>query len=100
MKFTDKLYKILEQSNEKADILLASNNHTVFKNHFPKNPILPAFLQIEIAKELFKIEITKIKKAKFINIIKAKERVSFINKNNKITIYSMQNNKLSEINYE
>lgn len=100
MKFTEKLYTVTNKSSQKVDIILADETHPVFVSHFPGNPILPGFLQIDLAVELFNIKISKIKKTKFISIVKAKDEISFIKENNKILIKSKENNKISEITYE
>lgn len=100
MSFTDNLYTKINCSNNKALILLSSEEHPIFKAHFPNMPLLPGFLQIDIACEIFNINIKKIKKAKFINIIKPKDEIEINITSKKIIFNTKDNKKISEIIYE
>lgn len=100
MLFTDNLYTIINKSETIINILLADENHPVFVAHFPAFPILPGFLQIDLINELFDIKISKIKKAKFIEIVKPKSELIFKKAKNKIIIESKDMKKISEIIYE
>lgn len=60
----------------KADFTIALNsNHSIYKAHFPNNPITPGVCIVQIAKELFSFFkqkdciIKKMKSVKFINPI-------------------------------
>ncbi|RXK05721.1 hypothetical protein [Halarcobacter bivalviorum] len=100
MPLTNNLYTITCKTDSSIDILLADENHPVFAAHFPKLPILPSFLQLEIASEIFDIKITEIKKAKFIKTIIPQNKITFKKNNNKIIIESEEKIKISEIIYE
>lgn len=100
MSFTKNLYTITNKLDKGIEILLATKEHPVFSAHFPTFPILPGFLQIDIAQELFNIKIKKIKKAKFLSIIKPKDQIIFNQIKNKITLTTLENKKISEIIYE
>jgi 3-hydroxyacyl-[acyl-carrier-protein] dehydratase len=52
-------------SEHKWEVTLASEEHAVFKAHFEGNPLLPAFLQIDIFAELIDKKIVKIERCKF-----------------------------------
>jgi 3-hydroxyacyl-[acyl-carrier-protein] dehydratase len=47
------------------EVVLADAGHPVFKAHFEGNPLLPAFLQIDIFAELIDKKIVKIERCKF-----------------------------------
>ncbi|QKF83503.1 hypothetical protein [Halarcobacter ebronensis] len=96
MLFSD-LFKIIKNNNEFSfEIMLCDECHPIFKAHFPKNPILPGFIQIDISSYLFNLNFTKIKKAKFldtllpndsvvINLYKEKKRVELIKNSKKVS---------------
>lgn len=65
----DGLYSIVDNDNSEAHVRLSDENHPVFQAHFPSNPILPGFVHLEIIAELFNIEITGVKKAKFSSLV-------------------------------
>lgn len=100
MNFTDNLYTIINKNEKSIEILLSNEEHPIFCAHFPNMPILPGFLQIDIAQELFNIKIKKIKKTKFLNIIKPNNSIIFSQIKNKILITDPEEKKISEIIYE
>lgn len=100
MSFTKNLYTITKKFDKSIEILLANKEHPIFSAHFPNFPILPGFLQIDIAQELFNIKIKKIKKTKFLSTIKPNNQIIFTKNKNKILITTLENNKVSEIIYE
>jgi len=63
----DKLYIIVSKDENRAVVRLSDENHPVFKAHFPSSPIMPGFVNFEIIADAFDIEITGIKKAKFLD---------------------------------
>lgn len=85
-------YRILKSTSNEVEIQLTSKEHQIFKAHFPKNPILPAFIHLEIINELFNLKITEIKKAKLSEIILPNAIINYIKDKNKFTIFT--NNKL------
>lgn len=100
MSLTNNLYTITNKTNKSIEILLTDKNHPVFSAHFPNLPILPGFLQIDIAQGLFNIKIKKIKRAKFLTIIKPDSQIIFTQIKNRILIHTLENTKTSEIIYE
>jgi 3-hydroxyacyl-[acyl-carrier-protein] dehydratase len=47
------------------EVTLADEKHPVFKAHFEGNPLLPAFLQIDIISEILNKKLLTIDKSKF-----------------------------------
>ena len=82
----DGLYTIVEKSVNKGSVVLSDASHPVFKAHFPSNPILPGFIHLEIIEELFDIQITGIKKAKYSALVLPSERLDYIKENKKIEV--------------
>ena len=63
---TDQLYSVEKRDDCMGVIKLSDAEHPVFKAHFPSQAILPGFMHFEIVSQLFNLEITTIKKAKFL----------------------------------
>ncbi|MFA7091151.1 MAG: hypothetical protein WC149_04785 [Arcobacteraceae bacterium] len=100
MNFTENLYTITQSSQQEKQIRLCDESHVSFQAHFPGNPILAGFLQVDIAQELFNIQIKKIKRVKFLQLVKPSVILIYRISNHKITIEDQHNNKVSEIVYE
>ncbi|WP_419770759.1 MAG: 3-hydroxyacyl-ACP dehydratase [Candidatus Marinarcus sp.] len=100
MDFTKNLYTIVKSSPLEKEIKLTDEEHLIFKAHFPGNPILPGFLQIEIAQELFNLKIKKIKKLKFLTLVKPSTILTYTKHHNKISVKDENNNKVNELTYE
>lgn len=105
MKLLNNLYKILEQSDDLVCIQLSHKSHPVFKAHFPDNPILPGFLQIDILAEILGHKIKLISKAKYISLIKPDDIIEYNIKKLKdhrfkVIIKNNDKKKISEIIYE
>lgn len=99
MKLTDDLYKVLENNNDSFTIMLSDKEHPIFQAHFPSHPILPGFLQLDIAQEVIKKDFQKFKKIKFIQPVLPSSVLTYNLNKNKITIYQ-DNQKISEFTYE
>ena len=84
--FLDGLYSVVEVSETEAKVLLADENHPVFKAHFPSKPILPGFVHLEIISQVFKLNITGVKKAKYTNLVLPSQTLHYIKNSNKITV--------------
>ncbi|SMP85810.1 hypothetical protein SAMN06313540_10110 [Epsilonproteobacteria bacterium SCGC AD-308-E02] len=82
----DGLFEVLNKDKSQATVALSNKEHPIFKAHFPFNPILPGFIHFEIVSVLFDIEITTIKKAKFINIVLPKQILEYKKNGNKFTV--------------
>ena len=99
MHLLDNLYTLLETTQNSYKIQICNEHHPVFKAHFPTMPILPAFLQIDIAQELLNTSFIKLKKSKFINPVKPNTILDYTYQNNKVIIKS-NSLKISEFTYE
>jgi 3-hydroxyacyl-[acyl-carrier-protein] dehydratase len=100
MSFLHNLYTLLNYTDIEKTIQLCNDSHEVFQAHFPNNPILPGFLQIELIEELFNIHITTIKKAKFLNLVTPNMILILQKKGQKICIKNEHQKKISELIYE
>lgn len=63
--FTQQLYTIQSKDISSVVIVLSDENHPIFKAHFEGNPLLPAFLHVDIAAEIFGFEVVGITRSKF-----------------------------------
>ncbi len=84
----DKLYKIVCKNKTSAVITLSDENHPIFKAHFPSKPILPGFIHFEVVADIFELDITTIKKAKFTKIITPSQTIRYEKNNNKFKVFS------------
>ncbi|WP_263833563.1 3-hydroxyacyl-ACP dehydratase [Sulfurospirillum oryzae] len=50
-------------------VQLCDANHSIFKAHFPTNPIVAGFILLDMSAEILGVEIVKITKAKFLKNI-------------------------------
>ena len=82
----DGLYTVLNANEIQASVLLSDENHPVFKAHFPSKPILPGFVHLEIISDVFNIEISGVKKAKFTNLVLPSQTLQYTKNANKITV--------------
>jgi 3-hydroxyacyl-[acyl-carrier-protein] dehydratase len=62
---TQNLYSVKSLDSDRWEVKLTDANHPVFKAHFEGNPLLPAFLQIDIISEILAKKLIKIERAKF-----------------------------------
>lgn len=100
MSFLSNIYEIIEKESDVFyKIKLATKDHEIFKAHFPDNPILPGFVQIDICSELFDLNLRKIKKVKFINILMP-EDIVYVKLNKNRLVLTTETSKISEIIYE
>ena len=84
--FLDGLYSVTDSSVSEATVVLTDENHPVFQAHFPSQPILPGFVHLEIISDVFKLEISGVKKAKYMNIVLPSQILHYIKNSNKITV--------------
>jgi 3-hydroxyacyl-[acyl-carrier-protein] dehydratase len=97
------LFEIINKNNNNLSfkIKLSDESHPIFKAHFPNNPILPGFIQIDISKHLFNLNIIKIKKAKFLSLVKPNDIIDIdSNIDKKKILISKNSKKVSEFIYE
>lgn len=64
------LYRINTYEYDVIEITLADKTHPVFKAHFEGNPLLPAFLQIDILARVLSLDIIEIVRSKFMEPIR------------------------------
>jgi len=97
------LYRIIERNHESIRIKLAQSNHPIFKAHFPGNPILPGFTQIEIIARILNDDIISIKYSKFLSHILPGDTITYSikkeDKKRRVKILK-DSKKVSEIAYE
>jgi 3-hydroxymyristoyl/3-hydroxydecanoyl-(acyl carrier protein) dehydratase len=100
---TNDLYDIINLDNTETTICLADVTHPVFAAHFPDYPVLPAFLQVDIASEIFNLNIVGISYSKFIEPLFPLDKliVQIDKQDEKIKIkYKKQNKVISEMMLE
>ena len=71
------LYTSTQLSDDSWKVVMADETHPVFKAHFEGNPLLPAFLQIDIFGELLEKKLVSIKKSKFKLPILPKDKIIY-----------------------
>ncbi|MFT5835702.1 MAG: 3-hydroxyacyl-[acyl-carrier-protein] dehydratase [Sulfurimonas sp.] len=81
------LYNIDFKDDNTAIITLCDENHPIFKAHFPSQPILPGFIHFEIISDIFELDITTIKKAKFTKVISPSQTIKYEKNNNKFKVF-------------
>jgi len=81
------LYDIKSKDDTSASIVLGDKSHPVFKAHFPLKPVLPGFIHFEIIADVFDLEITAIKKAKFMKMVLPKQILNYERKGNKFKVF-------------
>lgn len=98
MSFLDNLYQVISVHSDDGVIfaqVLIAEKHEVFDAHFKDNPLVPGFLQIDIAVDILKgidknIFLKEIRKAKFKKPIypcdKIEYRIELNNEQQKIKI--------------
>lgn len=84
----DSLYEVIVQDENVAEIKLCDENHPIFKAHFPSKPILPGYIHFEIVAKLFSLDITAVKKAKFLDMVTPNELLRYEKKLNSFKVFS------------
>jgi len=74
---TQGLYQQKQLDKQTWQVTFSDQSHAIFKAHFKFMPLLPAFLQIDIAAELAGLKIIAIKQAKYIKPIKPNDQVEY-----------------------
>ena len=64
-RLTKDLYHSKQIDSSSWEVTLSDKTHPVFLAHFESNPLLPAFLQIDIMGELISKKLIQIDRAKF-----------------------------------
>ena len=65
----DNLFRLLHKDDSRCEIRLSSKEHPVFEAHFPNNPLLPGFLQIDILASIYHKEVIEVANTKFMHPI-------------------------------
>ena len=84
---TDRLYEVQYKDENKVILKLSGENHPLFKAHFPTMPILPGYVHFEVVADVFSINITTIKKAKFLKTVTPNQTLIYEKNNNKFKVY-------------
>ena len=71
------LYRAKPLDAQRWEVTLSDEIHPVFKAHFEGNPLLPAFLQIDIFGELLNKPIIKIERCKFKQPIRPNDTIIY-----------------------
>lgn len=71
------LYTVDIHKNDVIEITLADENHPVFLAHFEGNPLLPAFLQIDIFASVLNLEAVEIVRSKFMEPIRPNDTIRY-----------------------
>lgn len=69
------IYRLISKDDNSAVIVLSDESHPVFRAHFEGNPILPGFLHIDVTAEVFGLQITGVKSAKYFEIVRPNEQI-------------------------
>lgn len=72
------LYRINIHESDVIEITLADEMHPVFKAHFEGNPLLPAFLQIDILAHILSLEVVEIVRSKFMEPIRPLDKIRYV----------------------
>jgi len=91
--FLNGLYSIEKKEANEITIKLSSKEHPVFQAHFPEKPILPGFIHLEIIEKLFNLDVSIVKKAKFITFVAPLESLKYKINDNKTDILCMRDDK-------
>jgi len=83
----DGLYEVISKDENNALVQLSNKKHPIFKAHFPMHPVLPGFIHFEIVANVFDLEITSIKKAKFMDLVFPKQILRYEKKENKFHVF-------------
>ncbi len=91
-------YKIVSLISEDSEItatIKLNPNHEVYKGHFPKQPVVPGVIQLQIVKELLE---KHLKKKLFMNkITQVKYLIPIIPDNSPHLVFTITSNEIDEI---
>ena len=82
----DNLYNINSKNDNLAIVTLSDETHPVFQAHFPEQPILPGFVHFDIIEDAFEMEITTIKRAKYLKTAHPNQSLKYERDNNKFKV--------------
>ncbi len=99
----DDFYTILDQNSTQITVRFSDKRHQLFLAHFPANPIVAGFLQLEIIANILNHKIKKINYIKFLKTIKPLDIVVYhIKTQGHITIFEIKTDgkKTTKAKYE
>jgi 3-hydroxyacyl-[acyl-carrier-protein] dehydratase len=73
---TQHLYTLRMQEAAQAFVVLADEAHPVFRAHFEGNPLLPAFLQVDMVAEIFGLQVIGVSRSKFMEPLRPSDKVT------------------------
>lgn len=100
---TQQLYRYTQDADDIFSVVLADETHPVFKAHFESYPLLPAFLQLDIAAEILNCNVKGILRSKFMEPLFPNDTLTLQReeKSGKSKIRWIKNGKIaSEITFE
>lgn len=104
MNLLNGLFNVFKKSDDLYLVKLSNSAHPIFKAHFPNNPILPGFIQIDLICNILKHTIVKLIKVKFFSTINPEDEIycyiKYLSDNRYKVVIKRENLKLSEIIYE
>lgn len=83
----DGLYEILNADETEANVKLCDEGHALFKAHFPSNPILPGFVHLDIIEDVFNVQLSGIKKAKFSALVHPGATLTYKKVHTKVKVF-------------
>lgn len=96
-RLTEKLYSVINKNDNTIVIQLTDESHPIFKAHFEGNPLLPAFLQVDIAAEVLGLSVKGISRSKFMEPLLPNDHVVLVHEERagKIRIQWKKNDKIA-----
>ena len=97
MILTQQLYTHIIKEKHEIQVTLADSSHPIFKAHFEGNPLLPAFLQVDIAAEILGITVVGIPRSKFLEPLLPNDKLLLQHEEHsgKIRIRWIKNDKIA-----
>ncbi|NOX14919.1 MAG: hypothetical protein GXP61_02645 [Epsilonproteobacteria bacterium] len=81
------LYSVKFKNDKEVIVKLSDKNNPIFKAHFPQRPIMPGFIHFEIISDLFGLNITTIKRAKFLKLIEPNQVLTYKRDGRKFQVF-------------
>jgi 3-hydroxyacyl-[acyl-carrier-protein] dehydratase len=94
---TQQLYTNLIKEENEVLVTLADSSHPIFKAHFEGNPLLPGFMQVDIAAEILGITTTGITRSKFMEPLLPNDELilQYEERSGKIRVRWIKNDKIA-----
>ncbi len=89
-------YNILDQTPTQITIQFSAKKHKLFAAHFPRNPIVAGFLQLDILANILNHDIKKIIHIKFLQTLRPLDIVVYhIKESNGETIFEIKKHNIT-----